>query len=74
MIVLEKIFNFLNYNIGQKKIVDIIESNNFHKVTRRKRGKSDDTKFIRKGVSGEWKTIFSDEQKLLFSKNWLRCN
>ncbi|GAJ21457.1 unnamed protein product, partial [marine sediment metagenome] len=24
--------------------------------------------FVRKGVSGEWKTIFSKEQKSLFSK------
>ena len=67
-IVLEKIFNFINFNIEQKKIEDIIEINSFHKVTGRKRGKSDDTKFIRKGVSGEWKTIFNEEQKLLFSK------
>ena len=67
-IVLEKIFNFLNFNIEQRKIEDIIETNSFHKVTGRKRGKSDDSKFIRKGVSGEWKTIFSKEQKLLFSK------
>jgi len=67
-IVLKKIFNFLNFNIEQKKIENIIEINSFHKITGRKRGKSDNAKFIRKGVSGEWKTVFSEEQKLLFSK------
>ena len=66
--VLEKIFSFLGFKIGQGKIRKIIEKNSFHKITGRKRGKSDDTKFIRKGVSGEWKTIFSEEQKFLFSK------
>ena len=67
-IVLEKIFNFLGFKIEQKKIGNIIGKNSFNKITGRKRGESDDTKFIRKGVSGEWKTIFSKEQKSQFSK------
>jgi hypothetical protein len=66
--VLEKTFNFLDFNIEQKKIESIIENNSFSKVTGRKRGKSDNTKFVRKGISGEWKTIFNKEQKLLFNK------
>ena len=66
--VLDRIFNFLEFKIEQKKIENIIEKNSFDKITGRKRGKSDDTKFVRKGISGEWKTIFSKEQKALFSK------
>ena len=66
--VLEKIFNFLDFKIPQKKITNIIEKNSFNKITGRKRGKSDNTKFVRKGVSGEWKTIFTKEQKLQFRK------
>ncbi len=66
--VLENTFNFLDFNIEQKKIESIIEINSFSKVTGRKRVKSDDTKFVRKGVSGEWKTIYNKEQKLQFSK------
>ena len=67
-IVIEKIFNFLGFKIEKKKIDNIIEKNSFDNITGRKRGTSDDTKFVRKGVSGEWKNIFSKEQKLLFSK------
>lgn len=66
--VLKKIFNFLGFKIEQKGIENIIEINSFDKITGRKRGESDDTKFIRKGVSGEWENIFSKEQKLQFSK------
>ena len=66
--VLEKIFNFLDFKIPQKKITNIIEKNSFNKITGRKRGKSDNTKFVRKGVSGEWKTIFTKEQKLQVRK------
>jgi len=66
--ILEKIFNLLELKIEQKKIENIIEKNSFDKITGRKRGKSDNTKFFRKGISGEWKTIFNEEQKLLFSE------
>ena len=66
--VLEKIFYFLEFRIGQKKIENIIEKNSFDKITDRKRGESDDNKFVRKGISGEWKTIFNQEQKSLFSE------
>ena len=65
---LGNIFNFLNFNIEQKKIDNIIDINSFAKITGRKRGESDDTNFIRKGISGEWKTIFSEEHKSQFSK------
>jgi len=63
---LEKIFNFLGFKIEQSKIKNIIEKNRFDKITGRKRGESDNTKFIRKGIAGEWKTVFNEEQKLLF--------
>ncbi len=66
--VLEKIFNFLEFKIERKKIENIIEKNSFNKITGRKRGENDNTKFVRKGVSGEWETIFSEEQKSLFSE------
>lgn len=65
---MEEIFNFLDFKIEQKRIENIIEKNSFNKITGRKRGKSDDSKFVRKGISGEWKTIFSKEQKSLFRK------
>ncbi len=67
-IVLDNLFKFLGIKIEQHKIERIIDKNSFDKVTGRKRGNSDDTKFVRKGISGEWKTIFTAEQKLLFSK------
>ncbi len=65
---LEKIFNFLGFTIEQNEINTIIKNNSFDKITGRKRGESNDTKFVRKGVSGEWKTIFNKEQKLFLKK------
>ncbi len=66
--VLEKIFNFLDFKIEQSTIKNIIEKNSFDKIAGRSRGESDNTKFVRKGVSGEWEAIFNNEQKSSFSK------
>lgn len=66
--VLIKIFQFLEFKLDRKTIDQIIEKHSFKNVTGRDRGKSDDTKFVRKGVSGEWKSSYSEEQKKLFSE------
>ena len=66
--VLKKIFNFLGFKIEQEKIKRIIEKNSFKNITGRKHGESDDTKFVRKGVSGEWEAVFNKKQKSLYSK------
>ena len=66
--VLNRIFNFLDFKIEQKKIEYIIKKNSFDKITGRNRGESDNKKFVRKGIFGEWKTIFSKEQKSLFTE------
>lgn len=64
----KKVISFLDIDIDSKIISTIIEKNSFAKVAGRKRGVSDDTKFVRKGISGEWKTIFTEEHKSLFSE------
>lgn len=66
--VLEKLFYFGVFNIGQNKIDNIIEKNSFSKIRGRECGVNDDTKYVRKGIFSEWKTIFFKEQKLLFNK------
>lgn len=62
-----KIFQFLEFRIDKNTISQIVDKHSFRNVTGRDRGKSDDTKFVRKGVSGEWKTTFNEVQKKLFT-------
>ncbi len=59
-------FEFLNFKVNDNEIESIIKLNSFEKLTGRKRGVEDSSKFIRKGISGEWKEVFSDEQKIYF--------
>lgn len=66
--ILKKLIKFLDFNICDNKISEIVEKHSFKNVTGRDRGKSDNKQFVRKGVSGEWKNIFTHDQKALFSK------
>ena len=66
-IVVQDIVKFLNFNIDKNKINSIIEKHSFKNISGRDRGESDNKQFVRKGISGEWKTAFSDTQKELFS-------
>ena len=63
----KNILEFLNFNVDENKISPTIEKHSFVNVSGRKRGESDNKQFVRKGISGEWKTAFSDRQKELFS-------
>ena len=60
------ILNFLHIDISDQECEEIIEKNSFKKITGRKEGIEDKKSFYRKGVAGEWVTIFNAEQKYLF--------
>jgi len=59
---------FLDIEISNDKLEYIINKHSFKNVSGRERGESDNKQFVRKGVSGEWKTSFSDKQRELFVK------
>lgn len=65
---INKIFSFLGFKINENQIRTMIEKHSFKKISGRKRGESDDTKFVRKGIAGEWVSVFSHEQKKEYSK------
>lgn len=68
---LSNILTFLGVDLDQDKINHAIEYNTFEQVTKRKygenrsAGKEDQTKFQRKGVTGDWLNYFNDESKEL---------
>ena len=66
--IFKDIVEFLNFDIDEDKIKSIVEKHSFKNVSGRDRGESDNKQFVRKGISGEWKTAFSDNQKELFSR------
>jgi hypothetical protein len=56
-------FDFLGFDLSKQKIERIVEANTFEKMSGRKPGEEDVKSFQRKGVSGEWREVFTDEQK-----------
>jgi len=65
--IITNIFSFLGFTIDNSAIQKMIKKHSFKNVTGRNKGKSDDKKFVRKGIAGEWESVFTDEQKMLFS-------
>lgn len=66
--IIKNIFKFLDFEIDDKTSEDIVEKHSFKNVTGRSSGESDDSKFVRKGIAGEWKSLYSAEQKIAFMK------
>ncbi len=57
---------FMGIEVNDKFISKSIEANRFEKITGRKRGIADNSRFVRKGISGEWKDVFTPSHKAKF--------
>ncbi|WP_456426208.1 sulfotransferase domain-containing protein [Rhodocaloribacter sp.] len=56
----------LNFACRDEEIRAIVERNSFARLAGRPRGVEDRSSFVRKGVAGEWRTVFSEVQKQQF--------
>ncbi len=65
-LTMKKALLFLGFECDDIKLKNIIDENKFVKVTGREKGIEDSTSFVRKGVAGEWKEIFTEKQKRMF--------
>jgi hypothetical protein len=66
--VMSEVFRHLGIARSEEEVERIVETNSFKRVSGRTPGQQDTGSFLRKGVSGEWREIFTDEQKELFAK------
>lgn len=64
---LERILDFLRFQVHESTVRKIIAKNSFDRNSGRARGTEDTRSFLRRGVSGEWKETFTDDHKLLFA-------
>ena len=53
---------FLGFKWDETGIRKIVDLHSFKKVTGRTRGDTDNSKFNRKGISGEWRSVFTQDQ------------
>lgn len=66
--VVRELFDFLDLPGGPALIGDIVERSSFRFYTGREPGKEDRKRFYRKGIAGDWKNHFSDEDKRVFKE------
>jgi hypothetical protein len=52
----------------KKRVAEVVQRNSFEAKSKRKAGEEDQTKFMRKGISGDWKNYFSREAAEVFDQ------
>jgi hypothetical protein len=65
----QRLLTFLAVDADEKTTTRCIESASFEKLSRgRKRGEEDPSSFFRKGVAGDWKNVFTERDRKVFSE------
>ncbi|HEX3130506.1 MAG TPA: sulfotransferase [Thermoanaerobaculia bacterium] len=66
--VVRELFEFLDLPQDPALIDDLLKRSSFRFYAGRERGKEDRKRFYRKGIAGDWKNHFSDEDKQVFKE------
>lgn len=66
---LERLVKFLGAEFQPKTIQRCVESTSFEKLSKgRERGREDPASFFRKGVVGDWRNVFTDDDLTIFER------
>jgi hypothetical protein len=64
-----RVFGFLGADVQEEIVKHCIEAASFEKRAKgRSRGQEDSTAFLRKGVAGDWKNVFTEEDRRIFKE------
>jgi lipopolysaccharide transport system ATP-binding protein len=67
-----KLIEYCEINVPAKKLARIIDNNSFVRRAGRKPGQEDISSHYRKGISGDWKNVFTDHLKAEFKQRYGR--
>ena len=65
---LEELFGFLGADTDPEVIDRVVENNRFEKMAGRPQGEEDSESFLRKGIHGDWKGVFTERDKRIFKE------
>lgn len=65
--VMKEAFRHAEIEVDEDTVHRIVEAHSFENETGRERGTEDTGSFARKGVSGEWRDVFTDNQRQLYA-------
>jgi hypothetical protein len=64
-----RLLNFLGADAGEEVVNECVGSASFEKLTEgRERGQEDPSSFFRKGVAGDWKDVFTEQDRQIFKE------
>jgi sulfotransferase family protein len=61
-----RLLRFLGADDAETAARRCVELTSFERMSKRKRGQEDSSSFFRKGVAGDWKTVFNEDDKRTF--------
>jgi hypothetical protein len=62
------VLEFLHARRGEGVIERCIQRSSFERVTKRRQGEEDSHSFFRKGVAGDWKSVFTEQDRQIYEK------
>ncbi|MEJ7841870.1 MAG: sulfotransferase [Rubrobacter sp.] len=65
---MKRLFRFLGAGDEERVVHQCVESNRFEKVARRQAGSEDSGSFLRKGVAGDWRNVFTERDKAIYKE------
>lgn len=65
---MQRLLRFLGASSGRKRVERCVEAVQFERKTSRKRGEEDSTSRFRKGISGDWKNVFTERDKSIYKE------
>jgi hypothetical protein len=63
-----RLLKFLGADDGEETVRRCVEATSFERMARRRRGEEESSSFYRKGVAGDWKNVFTAEDKRIFKE------
>ena len=64
-----RLLEFLGAEASEKIVRRCVSSASFEKLTKgRRRGQEDASSFFRKGIAGDWRNVFTEQDKLIFKE------
>ena len=64
-----RLLEFLRAEASEKTVKMCVNAASFEKLSKgRTRGQEDPTSFFRKGIAGDWRNVFTEQDKVLFKK------
>ena len=63
-----RLFRFLGATDDEAVVRQCVERNRFERVARREAGTEDSASFLRKGVAGDWRSVFTERDKAIYKE------